>query len=166
MKKTLLFPTDFSIESLALVKEALPRLDSTFSYNIILLYGQLGSDGITEMLFQTRSKQLADLCSPAFEEALAILKNKYGSLIQNIRKDIVSDYGQRALNNYLEANKVDFAFVPENDAFIPSRRNSLNLVPMLIKSKVEVVQLEVENMSYNVERGKLAALFANTVSAN
>lgn len=166
MKKTLLFPTDFSIESLALVKAALPRLDSNFSYNVILLYGQLGSDSITEMLFQSRSKQLADLGSPAFDEALAIIKNKYGSLIQNIRKDIVSDYGQRAFDNYLEANGVDMAFVPENDNFIPTRRNRLNLVPMILKSKVEVLQLEVENMSYNVERGKLAALFANSVSTN
>ncbi len=164
MKKTLLFPTDYSIESLTLVKAALPQLDSKFSYELLLVYGHMGSDGIVDMLFQSRSKQIAALSSPAFEEALAILKNKYGSLIAGIRKDIVSDYGQRAFNNYLEANEVDIAFVPENTNLIGKRKNSLDLVPMIQRSKVEVITLEVEDVSYNVERGKLAALFANSVS--
>lgn len=166
MKKILLFPTDFSIESLTLVKAALPQLDSKYSYELLLVYGQMGSDAIIDMLFQSRSKQIAALSSPAFEEALAILKNKYGSLIAAIRKDIVSDYGQRAFNNYLDANGVDMAFVPENADLISKRKNSLDLVPMIHKSKVEVIALEVEEVSFNVERGKLAALFANGVSTH
>lgn len=166
MKKILLFPTDFSIESLTLVKAALPQLDARYNYELLLVYGQIGSDTITDMLFQSRSKQIAALSSPAFEEALAILKNKYGALIAGIRKDIVSDYGQRAFNNYLDANGVDMAFVPENADLISKRKNSLDLVPMIYKSKVEVVALEVEDVSFNVERGKLAALFANSVSTH
>ena len=74
--KTVLIPTDFSIESLNTVKGALKQCEGE-NTNLILVYGVYLSDSITDLLFFSKPKYLSTLQSEKFTQACEILKNKY-----------------------------------------------------------------------------------------
>ncbi len=165
MKKTVLIPTDFTIESLNAVKTFLNQADDRFQYNIILLHGVDFTDSITEALFFTKSKFIASVEEKDFPEACNIIKNKFSSQINSIRKDVFTGFNQSAFNNYIEANKVNEAFVPVNYNLQMVDRKSFDLLPFIKNSTLTVSEIEWDADEMMPEKGKLAEIFFNRAPA-
>ncbi len=158
MKKTVLIPTDFSIESLKIVKTMLNQANNNDRYELIFLHGVHLSDSITDFLFYSKSRLIKSLTNRWFEEACALLKNKFSSHIHSIRKDVFTGNTQAAFDNFLLANNVDEAYIPANYSFEPVNKQSVDVIPFIKKSTLPVTETEWEVKEVS-EREKLAEIF-------
>jgi hypothetical protein len=163
MEKTVLIPTDFSIASLNIVKNYLNEQPADTKLNIILLHGLHQTDSITSLLFQSKSRMLDELTSKEFNEGCHVLKNKYASQIQSIRKDVFSGFTQAAFNNYTEANRIDEVCIPilYNPQF--KNKKSFDLLPYVKASKLRIQTVGSAIDVPMPEKGKVAELFFNRV---
>ncbi|MFN3639952.1 MAG: hypothetical protein ACK4UK_03460 [Flavobacterium sp.] len=159
MRKTVLIPTDFSIESLTVLKNFLHQADDQYTYDIILLHGTYLSDSISDLLFFSKGKILKELTNEAFEEACMILKNKFASKINSLRKDLYTGYTQSAFNSYVDANRITVACIPANFQWNLSNKKSFDLMPFINKSDVRVEEIGWKPLPNVPEKGKLAELF-------
>jgi hypothetical protein len=166
MGKTILIPTDFTVESLQLVKSFLSRSNSNESYDILLVHGVDLGDSITDLLFFSKNKHIELLSNKAFEDACDIIINKYDSQINSLRKDIFTGYTQSAFNNYVEANNVGEAFVPGNYKLNLRHKKSFDILPYIRKSNLKTEAIEWLLKETMPEKGKVAEVFYNSTSAN
>jgi len=159
MKKTILIPTDFTIESLNVVKSFLSKSNKESTYDIILLHSVHLNDSITDLLFFSRIDTINSLTNRQFNDACDIIKNKYASQINSIRKDIFTGINQASFNNYIEANRVDEAFIPANYKLNLSSKKSFDILPFIKQSDLHVDEIDWKVDSKMPEKGKLAEIF-------
>ena len=162
MKKTVLIPSDFSVESLHVVKSLLNTSSESTTLDIILVYGPSLSDSMIDLLFFSKSKLLREYSNQDFEDALNVLKNKYSSKINSLRKDIFTGIHQNAFNNYVEANNVSEAYIPEQ--FKSSSVGSQALFKFIENSSLNVTVVDIPVTSTAPEKGKVAEIFYNEMS--
>jgi hypothetical protein len=165
MRRTILIPTDFTIESLNVLKNVLNKKDEEVVYDIIFLHGLHLSGSITDFLFFSKAKRIESLTNREFEDACLIIKNKYSKKINSMRKDIFTGFTQSAFNNYIEANKVDQAYVCSNYELNLEKKQSFDLLPFIKKSDLTINEVELNFDSGLPEKGKLAQIFYNSASA-
>ncbi|CAN5471338.1 hypothetical protein BH23BAC1_BH23BAC1_20560 [soil metagenome] len=161
MTKTILIPTDFTIESLNIVKSALSKNDGEHLYNIIFLHGRYLSTSITERLFFSKKELLESLSNPEFEDAFNIIRNKYYSQINSILQDIFSGFNQAAFNNYLEGNGIDEAYIPADHKLNIQSKKSFDIIPLLLNSDLIVHEIKRSKKVAIPEKGRLAEVFFN-----
>jgi hypothetical protein len=155
--RTILIPTDFSIESLNTVKGALKHHEGE-NINLILVYGVYLSDSITDLLFFSKPKYLSTLQSEKFTQACEILKNKYDSQIHSLTVDLFTGYNQQAFENFLAGHSVDELFIPRSYRFKAGKRG-FNLVPYFRKSSLPLTEIEWRESNLAPEKDRLAELF-------
>lgn len=163
MRKTILIPTDFTVNSLNTLKTVLTNNSSDTSLDIILLHGLTLSDSIRELLFFSKMKQLDSLTNNEFEEAYEVLCNKFDSQINSFKIDLFTGYNQNAFNSYLKANKVETIFIANRKQKL-SHRKSFDLSPFIRKSNVEVITLNTNTETLQQEKGKITEVFLNQIS--
>ena len=155
--KTILIPTDFTVSSLNLVRDLLERLDNE-EIHIILAHGVMLSSSISDLLFFSKEKLLAELNNNEFESAIHILYNKYQSKINRIQLDLVYSANTNYLNNYLEANNISKIYLPNTTSFNSSHKRSINLITALRKTMVPFEDLEWKETP-NLEKNTITDLF-------
>ncbi|TDB60022.1 hypothetical protein [Arundinibacter roseus] len=156
--KTILIPTDFTIESLNTVKGAFKR-DSQEKVNLILLYAIGMSDSITDLLFFSKEKFIASQQSGKFAEAFQILQNTYDSQINSFRVELFSGYTQNAFANFLEANQVDEVFIPKDYTLKLQHKRSFNPLPFLKKCKLPKTEISWNEGPFVHEKDHVSELF-------
>ena|SRR5690606_26299637 len=166
MKKNVLVPTDFSVESLNTVKSILQNRPETTRYHIVLLHGLRMSDSITELLFYSKARLLESLTERSFKEACGILKNKYTSGIAALYTDLFSGQNQAAFDAYLEANDIEAVYVPARYRLQPTSPKSIDLLPFINKCPVPVEKIEWNMEAVLPEKGSLAEIFYNGATAS
>lgn len=162
MIKTILIATDFSLESLNILKKVLKEKNTKeedTQYNILLVSGYDMGDSIRDLLFNTKGTVFGKIRSKEFCDAYGIIKNKYPHLVNKIVCDIFTGSLQRAFNNYLKAENVEEAY------YSPSLKNKnkqgrFDLAPYLKKAK-EIIAYEIviDTPEFMPERGRLAEVF-------
>lgn len=140
-----LIPTDFSIESLALVRSALNS--SHDQMHIVLAHGIDTGESITGLLFFSRANFLARLIKPDFRQAVDDLKIVYGRQIASIRIELFFGDAQAAFSHFLEANNISQIFMPGDFRFRKPHRLSKDLTPFLHQSLEEKIKI-----SWSVKR--------------
>lgn len=163
MKKTILIPTDFTVNSLNVLKSILIQNEAKQTYNVILLHGMSLSDSIRDLLFFSKSKQIDSLTNPEFEEAYEVIRNKFDSQISSLRIDLFTGYNLSAFNNYLEGNKVEQIFISDKKPVL-TNKNSFDLSRFIEKCQVEVTKVDFATNTTVPEKGKIAEVFMNQVS--
>ncbi len=166
MKKNVLIPTDFTIESLNVVKSVLNNRPDGCRYNIVLLHGIRMSDSITDLLFFSKAKVLESLNSRSFEEACDVIKNKYASAVASIRTDIYTGNTRAAFNDYLIANRIDEVYIPGRYDLQLNSKKSIDILPYIKGCKRPVYEIEWNMEVMLPEKGKLAEIFYNEVTAS
>jgi hypothetical protein len=166
MKKTILLQTDFTIESLNVLKTALAQSNHDDNFDIILLHGVHLSDSIRDLLFFSKQKIINQLVSEEFEQACFVIKNKYASKINSIRKDIFTGFTQSAFNSYTDANQIDAIYLPANFQWNINKQKSFDLIPFMNKSKLPIQQIGWQTATNIPEKGKVAELFFNGVPSH
>ncbi|MGC4040860.1 MAG: hypothetical protein QM710_08810 [Flavobacterium sp.] len=163
MKKTIVIPTDFTVQSLNVLKTVLNQNESKQQYNIILLHGFSQNDSIRDLLFFSKTQQIAALMNTEFEEAYEVIRNKFDSQVGSIKIDLFTGYNLSAFNTYLEANGVNEIFTSERKQH-PAHKNSFDLSRFIAKSQVNATIIETVSKTSAPERGKIAEVFMNQVS--
>lgn len=142
--KNILVPTDFTVDSLVLLKKAIENEDEKL--NLILAYGKPLPSSISELVFFSRSKILDSLESPSFKEAKGILENRYFSRVNSLRTDIFFGKNQNAFDNFLKGNKIDKAYIPNDPKSLhPRLKKGFDLTPFLKKADLELIEITYSN---------------------
>lgn len=164
MKKTVLIPTDFSVESLAMLKALLASAPEGSRYDIVLLHGICLEDSVVDLLFFSKGKIMNELSNQEFEQALHIIKSKYSSKINSVRHDLFTGFNQSAFNNYLEATRVEEIYLISNLAPRKAAKRSFDLTPFILRSGLKVTSVEANTVHQMPEKGRVAEIFFNEVS--
>lgn len=157
MAHTLLIPIDFKVESLKSLKLVLN--DNTHQkLNVVLVYAEKSSGSITDMLFYSPSKRVSELCSDIFIEALSMIKNRYDSVIGELRIEIFSGTTVGALKNFIDANRVDEIVSPSNyELEMPSR--AFDVRPLFKGVSTPIKNVSWQNQKSLSVHEQLIALF-------
>jgi len=151
---TILIPTDFSINSLHLVKQALERRQGEQT-DILLLYAHQLTDSITDLLFFSKTRTLRGLSNADFDEACSMLKNRYDGSLNSMRTDLFMGFTQQAFNRYLDSNKVGSIYLPENGNMKIDRL----ILKFATKSKKELIHVELPERQVPVHASPATQLF-------
>ncbi len=162
MTKTILIPTDFSVQSLNVFKDAMTRLGDTKA-KVLLVHGISLSDSISDLLFFSKSQLIEKLETEEFVSSCWLMQNRFRSRIESLHVDIFTGFNVAAFNQYIEANKVDEAFLPVSYKFIRRHKRSFDLVPFIKKSSLRATEVNCDELIEPtwIETEQLAALFFN-----
>lgn len=128
----ILIPTDFSIASLNLVKEAVDHSTSE-SLDIMLVYGVHLPTSISDLLFFSKAKQLEALQTHEFVSACSLLKNKYQSKIKSIYPELLTANNNGYIEQFLKHERIDLVYIPTYYKLLVSSRKHFDPTPMLAK---------------------------------
>ncbi len=140
MKRTILIPTDFSIESLIPVKQA-AMLSNYEEIEIVLMFCDLLPGSITDLLFYTPAKSIAQHSNREFDDACSIIMNKYASRISSIRTEVFHGTSDAAFDNFISGNKIDEVIFPKNYV-LKEHRNGFNPLPYIKRSYLPCREVE------------------------
>lgn len=161
MAKTILIATDYSLESLNILKKVLREKDASEDqnqYNILLVSGYDSGDSIRDLLFNTKTTIFNKIRPAEFCDGYEIIRNKYPHLVNKIICDIFTGSFQRTFNQYVEANNIEEAYY---SAAIKSKgKGKFDLVPYIKKCKaLQSGEITLEIKERLPERGRLAEIF-------
>ncbi len=158
MKKTILLPTDFSIESLRLLKEAITHVEIG-SINIVFLHCIHLSDSIVDLLFFSKKELIESLLNKDFNDACKIIRNKYTHKINSARVEIFTGTTQQAFNNFLEGNQVDEIIIPKNHVFKLVNKKSFSPDSYIRNAGLPITEMEWKTSDSIPEKNSLAEIF-------
>ncbi len=156
MIKTILIPTDFSVASLNTLRHALEQAKNN-RHHIVLLYAEILTDSISDLLFYSRERIISPHITPAFIEALEIIKNRFEKKVSDI--EIIPFHGRTmsAMQTFLKANKVDEIFIPPMFS-LSTAKQAFDPLPFLKKAGVPVHEIKWGNAMLFSEKDQLLAL--------
>lgn len=162
MTKTILIATDYSLESLHILKEVLKEKNASEDqnqYTIFLVSGYEMGDSIRDLLFNTKSTIFNKIKPQEFNDAYEIIKNKYPHLIEKIICDVFTGSFQRTFDNYIKAEHIEEAYYSSS---IKSKgKGKFDLIPYIKKCKnLQSQEIAIETHERLPERGRLAEIFA------
>ncbi|PWN66765.1 hypothetical protein C1631_018760 [Chryseobacterium phosphatilyticum] len=161
MATTILIATDYSLESLNILKKVLKEKEAAEDqnqYNILLTSGYDSGDSIRDLLFNTKTSIFNKIRPAEFCDAYGIIKNKYPHLINKIICDVFTGSFQRTFNQYVKAENIEEAYYSSS---IKSKgKGKFDIVPYIKKCKdLQAREITVEVKEQVPERGRLAEIF-------
>lgn len=161
MAKTILIATDYSLESLNILKKVLKEKEASGDqnqYNILLTSGYDPGDSIRDLLFNTKTSVFNKIRPEEFCDAYGIIRNKYPHLINKIICDVFTGSFQRTFNQYVKAGNIEEAYYASS---IRSKgKGKFDLIPYIKKCKdLRSHEITVEVRERLPERGRLAEIF-------
>lgn len=162
MTKSILIATDYSLESLNVLKEVLKEKDASEDqnqYTVFLVSGYDMGDSIRDLLFNTKSTIFNKIKPQDFDDAYEIIKNKYPHLIDKIICDVFTGSFQRTFDQYIKTEHIEEAYY---SSFIKSKgKGKFDLIPYIKKCKnLKSREIIIEIHERLPERGRLAEIFA------
>lgn len=157
MKRTILIPTDFSIDSLKFLVEAVQSVQ-TGSINVVFLHCAYLPNSILDLLFYSKREIIKSLVTPTFEDACKVIRSKYESKINSTRIEIFTGHTQAAFENFLEGNRIDEIFVPKN-YILKTSKNSFDPMPFIQRTGLPITQVTWKQGGDIPEKNQLAELF-------
>lgn len=157
MQKTVLIPTDYTVESLNTLKKFMAMTPAPV--HVLLLYCIRASDSIIELLFGRPEGEVDPMLSRTFNEACGILRSTYASKLLSLQVETFQGFTQNAFQNLLEARNVTEIVFPAGYTFRRQSRNSVDPMPFINRAvlpKTEVFWLAPER---DTEKSELAELF-------
>lgn len=161
MTKTILIATDYSLESLNILKKVLKEKEAAEDqnqYNIFLTSGYDAGDSIRDLLFSTKTSIFNKIRPAEFCDAFGIISNKYPHLVNKIICDVFTGSFQRTFNQYVKAENIEEAYYSPS---IKSKgKGKFDLIPYIKKCKeLKSYEIPVEVRERLPERGRLAEIF-------
>ena len=162
MIKTILIATDFSLDSIDILKKIMKHKtdqQDDNKYNILFVSGYDIGDSIRDLLFTTKNSVFGKIRSEEFCDAYNIIKNKYPGIIHKISCDIFTGSFQRTFNNYIDAKEVDEAYYPSSKTK-NLKKGQFDITTYLKKcKKVKAEEIITKVPEFLPEKGRLAEVF-------
>ena len=162
MMRTILIPTDFSIESLNLFKVA-AQSGITERVHIIFFHCVSLSTSIVDLLFLSQRKMNESLINENFSNGCTIIRNKFPSSISTDRIEFFSGITQSSFQNFLEGNGVTEIFIPKNYTLKKTSHRSFDPMPFIRQSNLLKQEIYWKNADRIPEKNMLAELFSDPV---
>jgi len=161
MIKTILIATDYSLESLNILKRVLKEKnaeENDTQYKILLVSGYDMGDSIRDLLFNTKTTVFNKIRPEEFCDGYGIIKNKYPHLVNKIICDVFTGSFQRTFNQYVKAENIEEAYYSSS---IKSKgKGKFDITPYIKKCKDLTSQdIAIEIRERLPERGRLAEIF-------
>ena len=125
-KQKVIIPTDFTVASLNFVIEFLQK-NTDKKNQIVFVHGYQTPESISELLFFSKTKVLKNLETPAFNDALLIIKNRFASSLDTVSFDLLTSNNKNYLNSYLQNQKADVVLQIQNYKPAFKHKNSFDL---------------------------------------
>lgn len=158
--RTILVPTDFTVESLMAVKKILHE-NTGEPVKIILFHCVVLTDSITDLLTFSKSRLLKSLTRQTFDEACEIIRNKFSQSLHGLYVDVFTGGTVPAFHRFVEANQATGIAVMDNFAYRNASKYSIDPMRFVAKAKVPVTVVTV--VESPVTKNQLAALFSESV---
>lgn len=136
MKKTVLIPGDFSVQTLQVMVAVLDQNDQNYAYDFVLLHNYHLSNSITDLLFYSKYKIMRSLMKKDFEEARMVVKNKFDHSINSMRLDIFFGNSQLDFDQFLESFNIEEIWMSEEEFL----RNKFGFGKYIKKTKLDIHQ--------------------------
>jgi len=117
MKKIILVPTDFTVQSLLPVEYAALH-NPADELDIILVHCAALSNSISELLFYSPEEEINKYMNDAFANACHNLKNRFGSKIGSLRVELFHGFTTGAFENFIAAKKIQEILIPAGYRFV------------------------------------------------
>lgn len=156
MAKTILIPTDFEVESLNTAKLLLT--ESHEQVNILLVYAEHLSDSIPDLVFYSQRKRIDSLMTHEFNEALAILRNRFSDKLGSLKLMLFHGRNRNAFENFVEANHIHEVHIPKTYT-LKRTKDSIDIAPFVAQSNVEVHEHEWSSYGAGSTANQLHLLF-------
>jgi len=146
----ILFPTDFSADSLKIAKQAIQALDIR-SANIFLFHAFEQPSSEFELLVPGRKKPYADVLTDNFRLACKQLKERYPKAVNKICFKCMEGSTIRLFRNFIDANEIDLIVCPDEYIHTPIQKLSVDPRPLFKKSGIKVIRslyLQQEEMIF------------------
>lgn len=154
--KTVLIPTDFTIESLNLFKKFIQKENG--SVRVVFFHCVAPADSIVELLFYSEERALNSVINNDFTQAWSILKNKYNSRVVTDKITIFNGNTQGAFGNFLFSNKIDEILIPGNYQLKRTSPRSFDPKSFIRNSGIPVNEISWPTLNVP-EKSQLAELF-------
>ncbi len=151
MCKTILFPVDFSQESLNIAKKIIEDHPGE-KLDLVLVHGIHASDSIVDLLYFSKKALLAKLSSPEFDEACRLLQHLYDKQIHSLQVELFSGFTQAAFNSFVTGHKVDLLYCPAAPKQVPKNKISMDISRFLLKTNV-VEKIIMPGPAYDLSNG-------------
>jgi hypothetical protein len=120
-----LIPTDFSPASLRHV-EAFLQQENLQKCNILLFHAFGLPDLPFELLTATGRDPVCELMNEPFRQACKKLKDEYPGRVGKVLVRCMTGDSQALFRNFVDANDVDLIYCPDNYAFKPAHKLSVD----------------------------------------
>jgi hypothetical protein len=158
MSKTILIPTDFSVGSLSALKHTLAETGPD-GVNVVLMHARLLSTSITDLLFHSPHKALAEQLRPEFNDALAILRNRFEGRVHGVKLALFHGRTVSAFRQFAQSHSVDEVHVPRGHA-LRLEGAAFDPMPLIRRSGLPVVEVVAAAPEMVHEVDHLQLLFA------
>ncbi len=159
MKDTILIPTDFSIASLNLVKQALTDHPEA-PIDLLLVFECRLTDSITDLIFLSKKSLIDGHMSADFQDGIDILKNRFADNIRTLRIEPFFGFTNRAFRDFATANDVVHAYIPSTEALTSAHREMAQLCQYIQKNALPHTSASwKEQQDYNQSEASVFQLF-------
>lgn len=158
MQKTILIPTDLTVESLHTLKLALMQ-NETVQVRILLMYPYRLGDSITDLLFYSPGKIINNEISPEFEEGISILKNRFFHTLHSLSIQLFHGNNTNAFTQYANAYDIHEIYLPQS-YLLKNGKKGFDPIPLIDKNKFIVHEVNWESRE-SAGTNSIAELFNN-----
>jgi hypothetical protein len=134
---TILIPTDFTLQSLNMVKDAASKFRGQ-RLNIILFHALYIPTDIHNLLFLS-PKVPHEKITEEFRHACTVIKKKNSNEIAQITFRHMYGSTNAVFRNFIEANKIDAIFMPEHVVLKKVYDDSVELRPLFKKASIPFI---------------------------
>lgn len=157
MARTILIPTDLSVNSLKTLKFALNESPSS-DLDIILMFAHTPSSGISDLLFYSPQKTLRALRNQSFNDALEVLRNRYEHKVRSLRVELFHGRTNSAFTDFVQIHRVDEIHVPADHVRL-NHPQGFDPMPQIMASQLPKNVHRWEPAPVHVQEDQLQVLF-------
>lgn len=160
--RTVLIPTDFTVESLIAIKNTLQKSDKK-PINVILFHSVALSDSITDLLMFSKPRFIREHSSQAFMDACEIMKHKFSSDLNELKIELFTGNTTRSFLNFLDANEVDEICYMEELKYAKPSKYSRDSISFIKKAQIKITALNQKIPHIPASENQLAILLTESV---
>lgn len=156
-----LYPTDFTIASLAGLRAYLERYDGG-SLRLFLVHGYAAPDSISDLLFFSPASVAHSLADEKFFEGCAVLKNRF-AFIDSLGHTVFTGKTQTAFDSFAEGYSISEAVFLHG--YAPARRGprSFDIHRFIQASRLKITQINTpQRVVAGMRSNTLAELFPHS----
>lgn len=159
--RTILIPTDFTVNSLLPVKKIL-QVNGSDEVRILLFHCVHAPDSITDLLLFSKPREIRRLSGTEFADACEIIRHRFAPALNNLVIDLFMGNTHSAFENFVEGWQADAICLAKQMTYAKPSPQSADPMAFIKKSSIPVLEMDIELSASPLTQNRLAALFLET----